>query len=236
MGVRGELFSKRISVDGRTYFFNVKENRTGDLFLTVVESKPTETGDFDRRSVVIFQENAEAFNKVLQESLAAMKEAAPSDRAKPPRTRRDAMAPRDDGREVETRLSDDERPRHYIDTGRPRDRDGGSARPASRSATSRETGTRDSRPPRETGASRNAGTSRDDARRASVRRDVDKATGRTARGPNEDRRTSPERKAPGTGRVIRVKSKAAPKMVPAVVEKPRAKRMTVKKATPKTDD
>jgi hypothetical protein len=224
MGVRGELFSKRISFDGRTYFFNVKENRTGDLFLTVVESKPTETGDFDRRSVVIFQENADAFSKVLQESLDAMREAAPSDRTKPPRTRRDAMAPRDDGRETETRLSDDERPRHYIDTGRPRDRDSGSARPASKA------GARDSRP------SRDAGTSHDDARRASVRRDVDKATGRTARGPNDDRRASPERKAPGTGRVIRVKSKAAPKMVAAVVEKPRAKRMTVKKVTPKNDD
>ncbi|OHD19821.1 MAG: hypothetical protein A2Y38_23265 [Spirochaetes bacterium GWB1_59_5] len=221
MGVRGELFSKRISCDGRTYFFNVKENRTGDLFLTVVESKPTETGDFDRRSVVIFQENAEAFSKVLQESLDAMRQAAPSDRTKPPRTRRDAMAPRDDGREVETRLSDDDRPRHYIDTGKPRGRDSGA---------------RDSRPPRDTGAARDAGISRDDARRASVRRDVDKATGRTARGPNDDRRTSPERKAPGTGRVIRVKSKAAPKMVPAVVEKPRAKRMTVKKAAPKNDE
>lgn len=220
MGVRGELFSKRISVDGRTYFFNVKENRTGDLFLTVVESKPTETGDFDRRSVVIFQENAEAFNKILQESLDAMRQAAPSERAKPPRTRRDAMAPRDDGRETETRLSDDERPRHYIDTGRPRGRDSGTARPS----------------PRDAGTSRDAGASRDDARRASVRRDVDKATGRTARGPNDDRRASPERKAPGTGRVIRVKSKAAPKMVPAVAEKPRAKRMTVKKAAQKNDD
>lgn len=210
MGIRGELFSKRISCDGRTYFFNVKENRTGDLFLTVVESKPTETGDFDRRSVVIFQENAEAFNKILQESLDAMKQAAPSERTKPPRTRRDAMAPRDDGREVDTRLSDDERPRHYIDTSKPRDRD--------------------SRPIRD------AATPRDDTRRASVRRDVDKATGRTPRGPNDDRRTSPERKTPGTGRVIRVKSKAVPKMVPAVVEKPRAKRMTVKKATPKNDE
>ena len=78
MGVRGELFSTRIACDGRTYFFNVKENRMGDLFLTVVESKPTETGDFDRRSVVIFQDNADEFVKALQKSLDAMKEAAPS--------------------------------------------------------------------------------------------------------------------------------------------------------------
>ncbi|HPB65349.1 MAG TPA: DUF3276 family protein, partial [Spirochaetales bacterium] len=64
MGLRGELFSTRMACDGRTYFFNVKENRMGDLFLSIVESKPTETGDFDRRSIVVFQDNADEFLKV----------------------------------------------------------------------------------------------------------------------------------------------------------------------------
>ncbi|MBN2875187.1 MAG: DUF3276 family protein [Spirochaetales bacterium] len=121
MGVRGELFSTRLACDGRTYFFNVKENRVGDLFLTVVESKPTETGDFDRRSIVVFQESAGDFLKAFQKSLEAMEEAAPSARTpKPPRVRRDARLPRDDGRDETKRLADDERPRHYINTGKPR--------------------------------------------------------------------------------------------------------------------
>ncbi len=136
MGLRGELFSTRMACDGRTYFFNVKENRMGDLFLSIVESKPMETGDFDRRSIVIFQENAEEFIKAFKKSVEAMEEAAPSVRAaKPPRIKRDAKIPRDDGREDDKRLADDERPRHYIDTGKPRGRSGvsdsaGSAHPA----------------------------------------------------------------------------------------------------------
>jgi len=215
MGLRGELFSTRIACDGRTYFFNVKENRMGDLFLSVVESKPTETGDFDRRSIVIFQDNADEFVKAFQKSLEAMKEAAPSERTKPPRTRRDAMAPRDDGRETTHRLTDDERPRHYIDTGKPR---GADPRPA-----------RD-------GASRPDGAAREGARRASVRSEVDKATGRAARGPNDDRRSS-ESKPAGKGRVLRVKPKAAGKVaIPPAVKQPAARRMTVKKVSRKDDE
>ena len=37
MGVRGELFTTQVVLDNRSYFFNVKENRTGDVFLQVVE-------------------------------------------------------------------------------------------------------------------------------------------------------------------------------------------------------
>ncbi len=72
MGIRGELFSSRVSCNGRTYFFNVKENRTGDMFLTVVESKPTETEGFERRSVVVFREDVSDFVKALQEALSFM--------------------------------------------------------------------------------------------------------------------------------------------------------------------
>ncbi|MCI7545616.1 MAG: DNA-binding protein, partial [Treponema porcinum] len=33
MGARGELFTTEVYLDNRSYFFNVKENRTGDVFL-----------------------------------------------------------------------------------------------------------------------------------------------------------------------------------------------------------
>ncbi len=127
MGLRGELFSTRLSCDGRTYFFNVKENRSGDLYLTVVESKPTESGDFDRRSIVIFQDNMDEFLKAFGKSKMAMDEAAPSIRSKPPRTRREAMEARDDGRADSFRLSHDEMPRHFININSGRRAD--SARP-----------------------------------------------------------------------------------------------------------
>jgi hypothetical protein len=39
MGIRGEIFSTKVQLQNRTYFFNVKENRMGDLYLNIVESK-----------------------------------------------------------------------------------------------------------------------------------------------------------------------------------------------------
>ncbi|MEJ5185064.1 MAG: DUF3276 family protein [Rectinemataceae bacterium] len=75
MGIRGELFSTKFNCEGRTYFFNVKQNRNGDLFLTVVESKPTETETFDRRSIVVFNENLEGFMRALRTAAGYMEKA-----------------------------------------------------------------------------------------------------------------------------------------------------------------
>lgn len=72
MGIRGELFSTKMTCEGRTYFFNVKENRMGDVFLSIVESKPTETENFDRRSIVIFREDMKNFLNAFQGVLKYM--------------------------------------------------------------------------------------------------------------------------------------------------------------------
>jgi hypothetical protein len=72
MGIRGELFSSRVGCEGRTYFFNVKENRTGDVFLTVVESKPNESEGFERRSIVVFKDDLPEFVKAFQGALDFM--------------------------------------------------------------------------------------------------------------------------------------------------------------------
>ena len=72
MGTRGEVFSSRArtSSDRRTYFFNVKENRNKDLFLTIVESKKAEVGEeFERHQVVVFEEDMASFEKALQDAL-----------------------------------------------------------------------------------------------------------------------------------------------------------------------
>ncbi len=69
MGLRGEVFSSRAVFDKRTYFFNVKENRHGDLFLNIVESKKHNEDGFERHSLIVFQEDLEeyleAFNKAV---------------------------------------------------------------------------------------------------------------------------------------------------------------------------
>ncbi len=96
MGIRSELFSNRIGCEGRTYFFNVKENRMGDMYLTVVESKPTETEGFERRSVVIFREDLPEFLKAFQGALDFMAKGegakkaldfAPASKAQPKKAR-----------------------------------------------------------------------------------------------------------------------------------------------------
>lgn len=69
MGIRGELFTTNISLDNRTYFFNVKENRNGDVFLQVVESKNTEGTGFDRHAIVVFEEDMQKFLQGLESSL-----------------------------------------------------------------------------------------------------------------------------------------------------------------------
>jgi Protein of unknown function (DUF3276) len=61
MGTRGEIFSSKANTAKRTYFFNVKENRTGDVFLTIVESKKSGDDQFERRSVIVFKDDLAAF-------------------------------------------------------------------------------------------------------------------------------------------------------------------------------
>lgn len=69
MGIRGELFTTQIQVENRTYFFNVKENRLGDIFLQIVESKNTDGAGFDRHAIVVFQEEMQTFLNGLNQSL-----------------------------------------------------------------------------------------------------------------------------------------------------------------------
>jgi hypothetical protein len=75
MGIRGEIFSKSVTLPNRTYFFNIKENRMGDLYLNIVESKNRETGGFDRQSVILFAEDLQEFLKGFDESLRVLEKA-----------------------------------------------------------------------------------------------------------------------------------------------------------------
>lgn len=61
MGLRGEIFTEKKISGKRTYFFNVKENRHGDKFLNIVESKKSGENDFERFSLIIFEEDLEVF-------------------------------------------------------------------------------------------------------------------------------------------------------------------------------
>ncbi len=68
MGLRGEVFSSRAVTARRTYFFNVKENRHGDLFLNIVESKKNSETDFERHSLIVFNEDLDNFLQGLKQA------------------------------------------------------------------------------------------------------------------------------------------------------------------------
>ncbi len=74
MGIRGEVFSTKATSGKRTYFFNVKENRHGDLFLNMVESKKHGEADFERHSLVVFKEDLENFLKGFEEAIKYMQD------------------------------------------------------------------------------------------------------------------------------------------------------------------
>ena len=75
MGVRGELFTTQVVLDNRTYFFDVKENRTGDVFLQVVESKNKNGEAFDRHAICVFSEDMQKFCKGFEDSLSFIEKA-----------------------------------------------------------------------------------------------------------------------------------------------------------------
>ena len=91
MGIRGELFSTKVLLQNRTYFFNVKENRLGDIYLNIVESKNRETGGFDRQSVILFAEDLSEFLQGFDEALKvlekAVREKKRGEHRKPPEDR-----------------------------------------------------------------------------------------------------------------------------------------------------
>ena len=68
MAIRGELFTNQVNLDNRSYYFNVKENRNGDIFLQIVESK-IKDGEDDRRAIVVFADDMQKFLSGMDESL-----------------------------------------------------------------------------------------------------------------------------------------------------------------------
>ncbi|GHV61287.1 hypothetical protein AGMMS49587_05000 [Spirochaetia bacterium] len=96
MGIRGEVFSTTVQLQNRTYFFNVKENRLGDLYLNIVESKNRESGGFERQSVILFADDLQDFLKGFDESLKVLEKAVREKRRNDPNQGRSGS--RGDGR------------------------------------------------------------------------------------------------------------------------------------------
>lgn len=89
MGARGELFTTQVYLDNRSYFFNVKENRTGDVFLQIVESKNRDGVEADRHQIAIFADDMQQFLQGMEKSLDFV-EKDRKERAKNRREKREA--------------------------------------------------------------------------------------------------------------------------------------------------
>lgn len=68
-----ELFSYKLTKGKRTYFFDIKESLTGDLYLNVSENKKTEHG-YDRYRIMIFNEDLDQFADMFQRALRKLYE------------------------------------------------------------------------------------------------------------------------------------------------------------------
>ncbi len=91
MGERGEVFASKLTRNDRTYFFNVKENIYGDLFLNIVESRPTDIeGRYLRQSIIVYQEDLGEFIKEFQKSLDYIKQHGTRRAPQAPRGKREA--------------------------------------------------------------------------------------------------------------------------------------------------
>jgi hypothetical protein len=70
---RNDIFSKVVKAGKRTYFFDVKETKRGDYYLTLTESKRrfTDEGErhFEKHKVFLYREDFQKFESALTESL-----------------------------------------------------------------------------------------------------------------------------------------------------------------------
>jgi len=74
MSKRGEIDSFTVVTNQRNYFFNVKENRRGDFFLNIVESVK-HISEFERHSIIIYEEDLDNFIEAFENSITSIKEA-----------------------------------------------------------------------------------------------------------------------------------------------------------------
>ncbi|MGI9526358.1 MAG: PUR family DNA/RNA-binding protein [Weeksellaceae bacterium] len=67
-----EIFSKSLRAGRRTYFFDVRETRAGDYYLTITESKKNTNEDgsfyFKKHKIYLYKEDFESFKEHLDDT------------------------------------------------------------------------------------------------------------------------------------------------------------------------
>lgn len=63
-----KLYSTKVNCSGRTFFFDVKEADNSNQYLVITESRKLDDG-YERKSVVLFEEDIEKFGQTFLNSL-----------------------------------------------------------------------------------------------------------------------------------------------------------------------
>ena len=71
---RSEVYSTKIRAGKRTYFFDVKETRSSDYYITITESKRRFGGDgYDKHKIFLYKEDFNKFVNCLNETIDYVK-------------------------------------------------------------------------------------------------------------------------------------------------------------------
>lgn len=71
---RGEVYSTKIRAGKRTYFFDVKETRSSDYYITITESKRRFSGEgYDKHKIFLYKEDFNKFMGKLNEVIDHVK-------------------------------------------------------------------------------------------------------------------------------------------------------------------
>lgn len=73
---RDEVYSKRVKAGKRTYFFDVKQTRSEDHYITITESKRKHKGDdvyYEKHKLFLYKEDFDKFEDALNETIGHIK-------------------------------------------------------------------------------------------------------------------------------------------------------------------
>ena len=76
---RREIYAKSVRAGKRTYFFDVKETRQGEYYLTLTESKRRFNGEdgkffYEKHKIFLYKEDFEKFSEGLLEAIGYVKD------------------------------------------------------------------------------------------------------------------------------------------------------------------
>ncbi len=73
-GYKDEIYSNSVRAGKRTYFFDIKSTRGGDLYVTVTESKKKFNADgkffFEKHKIFLYKEDFEKFSDGLKDVIS----------------------------------------------------------------------------------------------------------------------------------------------------------------------